>query len=196
MLRLLGFLIGSVVSIGMLLLILGIPDITLSREMVEQIEFDDVIDQIDLDSVPAAVEAIKANIEAIGNNMADEISEIVEKLETEEAPTEQAVKVETEESAPPVTASLQDEAVAEAASAPDPIFENDMRWHSFWNPFRSEIAANGFVTQLEKVTGLDYRVVKIKAGVYEVTFAYQNDSERRTKRSHISSATGLDLHDS
>ena len=55
MLRLLGFLIGSVVSIGMLLLILGIPDITMSREMVEQIEFDDVIDQIDLDSVPAAI---------------------------------------------------------------------------------------------------------------------------------------------
>jgi len=39
-------------------------------------------------------------------------------------------------------------------------------------------------------------VVKIKAGVYEVTFAYQNDSERRTKLSQISSATGLDLPDS
>ena len=196
MIRLLGFLIGSVVSIGMLLLILGIPDITLSREMVEQIEFDDVIDQIDLDSVPATVEAIKANIEAIGNNMADEISEIVEQLETEEAPTEQAVKVETEEPAPPLTSPLQDEAVAVVAPAPDPIIENNLRWYSFWNPFRSEIAANGFVTQLEKVTGLDYRVVKIKAGVYEVTFAYQNDSERRTKLSQISSATGLDLPDS
>ena len=196
MIRLLGFLIGSAVSIGMLLLILGIPDITLSREMVEQIEFDDVIDQIDLDSVPAAVEAIKANIEAIGNNMADEISEIVEKLETEEAPTEQAVKMEIEEPAPPLTSPLQDEAVAVVAPGPGPIIENDLRWYSFWNPFRSEIAANGFVTQLEKVTGLDYRVVKIKAGVYEVTFAYQNDSERRTKLSQISSATGLDLPDS
>ena len=196
MIRLLGFLIGSAVSIGMLLLILGIPDITLSREMVEQIEFDNVIEQIDLDSVPATLEAVKANIQAIGNNMADEISEIVEQLETEEAPTEQAVTMETEEPAPPVTPSLQNEAVAEAVSAPDPIFENDMRWHSFWNPFRSEIAANGFVTQLEKVTGLDYRVVKIKVGVYEVTFAYQNDSERRTKLSQISSATGLDLPDS
>lgn len=196
MIRILGFLIGSAVSIGMLLLILGIPDITLSREMVEQIEFDNVIEQIDLDSVPDTLEAVKANIQAIGNNMADEISEIVEQLETEEAPTEQAVTMETEEPASPVTPSLQDEAVAEAASAPDPIFENDMRWHSFWNPFRSEIAANGFVTQLEKVTGLDYRVVKIKVGVYEVTFAYQNDSERRTKLSQISSATGLDLPDS
>ncbi len=196
MIRLIGFLVGSAVSIGMLLLILGIPDITLSREMVEQIEFDNVIEQIDLDSVPDTVEAVKADIEAIGNNMADEISEIVEQLETEEAPAEQAVKFETEEPASPQTPPLQDEAVAEAVSAPDPIIEKDMRWHSFWNPFRSEIAANGFVTQLEKVTGLDYRVVKIKTGVYEVTFAYQNDTERRTKLSQISSATGLDLPDS
>ena len=90
MIRLIGFLVGSAVSIGMLLLILGIPDITLSREVIEQIDFDDVIEQIDLDSVPATAEAVIASIEAIGNNMADEISEIVEQLETEEAPTEQA----------------------------------------------------------------------------------------------------------
>jgi hypothetical protein len=196
MIRLIGFLVGSAVSIGMLLLILGIPDITLSREMVEQIEFDNVIEQIDLDSVSATVEVVRADIKAIGNNMADEISEIVEQQETVEAPAEQAVKFEIEEPASPQTPLLQDETVAEAVSAPDPIIENDLRWHSFWNPFRSEIAANGFVTQLEKVTGLDYRVVKIKAGVYEVTFAYQNDSERRTKLSRISSATGLDLPDS
>ncbi len=196
MIRLIGFLVGSAVSIGMLLLILGIPDITLSREVVEQIDFEDVIEQIDLDSVPDTLDTVRIDIEAIGNNMADEISEIVEQLETVEAPAEQTVKFETEAPAPPVTAQLQDEAVAEVTLAPEPLIENDMRWHSFWNPFRSEIAANGFVTQLEKVTGLDYRVVKIKAGVYEVTFAYQNDTERRTKLTQISSATGLDLPDS
>ena len=196
MIRLIGFLVGSAVSIGMLLLILGIPDITLSREVIEQIDFDDVIEQIDLESVPDTLQAVRADIQAIGNNMADEISEIVEQLETEEASTEQVVKFETEKPAPPLTPPLQDEAVAVVAPAPDPIIEKDMRWYSFWNPFRSEIAANGFVTQLEKVTGLDYRVVKIKAGVYEVTFAYQNDTERRTKLSQISSTTGLDLPDS
>jgi hypothetical protein len=196
MIRLIGFLVGSAVSIGMLLLILGIPDITLSREVVEQIEFDNVIEQIDFDSVPDTLEAVKADIEAIGNNMADEISEIVEQLESEEPPLEQAVNFETDIPTSPPIPVLQDEAVAETVSAPDPLIENDLRWYSFWNPFRSEIAANGFVTQLEKVTGLDYRVVKIKAGVYEVTFAYQNDSERRTKLTQISSATGLDLPDS
>ena len=72
----------------------------------------------------------------------------------------------------------------------------DPHWYSFWNPFRSEIAASGFVSQLERVTGIDYRVVKVDTGVYEVAFAYSDDAERRIKLSQISAATGLDLPDS
>ena len=74
--------------------------------------------------------------------------------------------------------------------------EIEMRWYSFWNPFRSEIAAQGFVSQLEEVTGLDYRIVKVKAGVYEVAFAYIDDTERTHKLEQISAATGLDLTES
>ena len=70
---------------------------------------------------------------------------------------------------------------------------DELQWYSFWNPFRSQIAASGFVSQLEKVTGLEYRVVKVKTGVYEVAFAYSDDMERRTKLSQISTATELDL---
>jgi hypothetical protein len=77
-----------------------------------------------------------------------------------------------------------------------PALQDELQWYSFWNPFRSEIAARGFVTQLEKVTGLDYRVVKVKTGVFEVAFAYGDDMERRSKLSQISAATGLDLPDS
>jgi hypothetical protein len=74
--------------------------------------------------------------------------------------------------------------------------EIEMRWYSFWNPFRSEIAAKGFVSQLEEVTGLDYRIVKVEAGVYEVAFAYIDDTERTNKLEQISAATGLDLTES
>jgi hypothetical protein len=74
--------------------------------------------------------------------------------------------------------------------------ETEMRWYSFWSPFRSEIAANGFVSQLEDVTGLDYRIVKVKTGVYEVAFAYIDDTERTNKLEQISAATGLDLTES
>ena len=77
--------------------------------------------------------------------------------------------------------------------ADDLPVEKNLKWHAFWNPFRSRIAAEGFVGQLEKVTGLDYRVIKIKAGVYEVAFGYENDAEREDKMSLIASATGLDL---
>ncbi len=76
-----------------------------------------------------------------------------------------------------------------------PAIQDELQWSSFWNPFRSEIAARGFVNQLEKVTGLDYRVVKVRTGVYEVAFAFDSDVERQTKLSQISAATGLDLPD-
>ncbi len=187
MIRLLGFLVGSAVSIGILLLILGVPDIQLSKSVIED---------IDLDSVPHIVDAVRTDIEVVANEVIDEVSEIVDQLETEEPPAEQAAKIETDEAESPPVLPTYEEPGADIDSAPDALVENDLKWHSFWNPFRSEIAATGFVTQLEKVTGLDYRVVKIKAGVYEVTFAYENDSERRTKLTQITSATGLDLPDS
>jgi hypothetical protein len=68
-----------------------------------------------------------------------------------------------------------------------------MRWHSFWSPFGSQIAANGFVSRLEAVTGYDYRVVRIDTDVYEVAFAYTSDDERQQKLAAIASATGLEI---
>jgi hypothetical protein len=73
------------------------------------------------------------------------------------------------------------------------LLPQEQQWYSFWNPFRSEIAARGFVSQLEKVTGLDYRIVKLKTGVYEVAFAYAGDIEKQAKLSQIQAATGLEL---
>ncbi len=99
-------------------------------------------------------------------------------------------------------AAIEDIQADEAVVAPVlPVLpveppEIEMRWYSFWNPFRSEIAAKGFVSQLEEVTGLDYRIVKVEAGVYEVAFAYIDDTERTNKLEQISTATGLDLTES
>ena len=80
----------------------------------------------------------------------------------------------------------------EAEPAVVPELEPDSpNWYAFWSPFRSEIAATGFVDQLERVTGLDYRVVKVKPGVYEVAFAYSDDTEIAGNLSRITAATGL-----
>ena len=77
--------------------------------------------------------------------------------------------------------------------APSDSAEQAQQWYAFWSPFRSEIAASGFVDQLQRVTGLDYRVVKVKPGVYEVAFAYADDDEITINLSQITAATGLQL---
>jgi hypothetical protein len=69
----------------------------------------------------------------------------------------------------------------------------EIQWHPFWSPFSSQIAANGFVGRLESVTGFDYRVVKVRTGVYEVAFAYTEETERLEKMSAIATTAGLEL---
>ena len=103
------------------------------------------------------------------------------------AETETETETETE---PPVLAATEPEVEPETVEALQP---DSQQWYAFWSPFRSEIAASGFVTQLQRVTGLDYRVVKIKAGVYEVAFSYSQDEDIPVNLSQISAATGLDV---
>ena len=107
--------------------------------------------------------------------------------------TESTVQIVEELRAVPdvIVADVKDE--TSEFIADDLPVEKDLKWHAFWNPFRSRIAAEGFVGQLEKVTGIDYLVIKIETGVYEVAFGYEDDAEREDKMSLIASATGLDL---
>jgi hypothetical protein len=84
----------------------------------------------------------------------------------------------------------------EPGPAPEPVTVSHQNWYSFWSPFRSELAANGFVSKLQESTGIDYRVVKVKTGIYEVAFAYLDDEDIQEKLARISAATGLDMSDS
>jgi len=170
MFRLLGVLVGSVTSIGIILLITGIPEFHLEDPAIDQQRFDDAVEKL---------LAKKRDVE----QLAEEIVEVAVDAEPERDPAPEP-SVDTE---PPETGT----AVAAVTE-----FNTDLQWYSFWNPFRSNLAASGFVEQLERVTGLDYRVVKTRTGVYEVAFAYDSDDERRRKLSRISAATGLELPDS
>jgi len=76
------------------------------------------------------------------------------------------------------------------ARAPAP---SETRWYVFWSPFHTEIAANGFVAELQRTTGLDYRVVRIKPGVFEVAFSYSDDADAADKLAQIADASGLDV---
>jgi hypothetical protein len=176
MFRLLGFLIGSATAIIIILLVLGIPEFNLTDPANDQQRFD------------AAVEKLREKqqeVADVAKSMIDEVAAVDDGQNNFEPVTEKALP---ESSAQPLP------------DVPDfadyyPAIQDELQWYSFWNPFRSEIAARGFVTQLEKVTGLDYRVVKVRAGIYEVAFAFDSDVEKRTKLSQISAATGLDLPD-
>ena len=169
MFRILGFILGSAVSIAAIFMVLGVPEIRLPSVEADQARFEAALLKIREKQLAA---------EEIANTM-DEVT----------VPTEAAIERVADETLAPVAADLTNE----VATDPQDIHNPEQHWYEFWNPFRSEIAARGFVSQLEKVTGLDYRIMKIEAGVYQVGFAYFNDNERRIKLSQISAATGLDL---
>ena len=195
MFRILGFLIGSALSIGALFLFLGLPKLTaLSQpEVLEQLE-----------PISQHATEVKEEVVELAEEVANEIRAAIEKLPPvmNEFAREDALDVqETEEPTKvPGTALMANESeeaeitskLASTVTLEEAV-PGTMQWQSFWNPFRSEIAANGFVAQLERVTGLDYRVVRVKPGHYEVAFAYLNDAERRPKLSQIEAATGLEL---
>lgn len=166
MFRFFGFVIGSALAIAAILLLVGLPRLKVAGPLVEA-----------RDPEPATTEALEPATEpepriaelppAAQFAAGDESLEI-----PMEFPTETPVEI-------PVL-------------DPGPAAE-DVHWHAFWNPFRSELAATGFVSRLERVTGLDYRIVKMKPGAYQVAFAYLDDSERVTKLAQIEAATGLNL---
>ena len=176
MFRLLGFLIGSATAITIILLVLGIPEFNLTDPVNDQRRFDAVVEKL---------REKQQEVADVAKTMFDEEAAVDDGKDNIEPVTEKAL---LEPSAQPLP---------DARDFADyyPAIQDELQWYSFWNPFRSEIAARGFVTQLEKVTVLDYRVVKVKTGIYEVAFAFDSDVERRTKLSQISAATGLDLPD-
>jgi len=114
----------------------------------------------------------------------------VEDLATETLPVvEDVAELAAEKTQDGVTDAEIVEPIADVVA----LLPNTQQWYAFWSPFRSEIAAAGFITQLQRVTGLDYRVVKIKPGNYEVAFSYATDGDIPINLSQISAATGLDM---
>jgi len=147
MIKFLGFLTGSAVSIGAILLLLGVPEIPPKPDSPD-------IAQVP-ESTPEPIQSIVPEPPAV----------------TTSRPTPSDPPVEAEQAVAPLA----------------------LQWHSFWSPFSSQIAANGFVSRLESLTGFDYRVVKVRTGVYDVAFAYTDESERLDKLSMIASAASLEL---
>lgn len=191
MFRLIGFLIGSITSILIILLLIGMPNFHLADQQTDQQRFDEAIDKL---------KAKQHEFESVAGRLSEDVARVAETVETgfeTLSNLETPIQSEFLPATPEPAMTIADPAVGELPllAGTETNAMPGTLWFSFWNPFRSEIAANGFVSQLERVTGIDYRVVKVKTGVYEVAFAYNDDGERRDKLSQISAATGLELPD-
>ena len=178
MLRLIGILTGSAIAVAFLIVALGPPRLT------------------------PPTDAVEAAIEEIETPAAAAIAPI-EPDPPREAPAAPVVEPVDESPEIPLT-DEQTEALIEEIFSPQPqpvaadvpatdTTVADENWYAFWSPFRSEIAANGFIAKLQETTGIDYRVFKVKTGVYEVAFAYIDDADIEDKLARISNATGLDM---
>lgn len=183
MIRLIGILIGSAFAVGFLILTLGLPTFEApADDRVYQAPPHDRVSPAPSDeAVPETDPEVIANASPPESVLADP------KQEAEVAVSAVADK---EPGAPRESSSDRPNSPLNAVDLSEPA---EQRWYAFWSPFRSELAADGFVSQLQRTTGLDYRVVKLKPGVYEVAFAYADDEEIQTKLTQISTATGLDL---
>ena len=191
MIRLLGAITGSALALATLLVVIGIPQFK-----AEPSDIDRTVMTLPLPTSP---------VEEADTDMPDKAQAATADTSVPEPASEPAA-IESDEPADIEAASqaasdatVETDAQAELPNEfanqigePVPALEAQ-HWYAFWSPFRSEIAASGFVEQLQRVTGLDYRVVKVKPGVYEVAFAYSDDTDISTSLSQITAATGLQM---
>jgi len=176
MMRLLGVLVGSALAVAALVVFIGVPEFTTENSVA-----GNSVITLPMRGEPTAV----APPEAAQPDADDTVPAVpAPAAATDDAP---AVSEPEQEATPP---GPEPEIMA---TAPVDVIGDLQQWYAFWSPFRSEIAASGFVDQLQRVTGLDYRVVKVKPGVYEVAFAYIDDTEITVNLSQITAATGLQL---
>jgi hypothetical protein len=176
MLRIIGILTGAALAIAFLIVALGVPEFSKREDEVTSEPAFDMTTQLE----PVADVEPEAAVEATPEPEAEL---------TAEAVAEPAPETDYE-------ALVEQIFAPEPEAEPEPAPVLDENWYAFWSPFRSELAANGFVSKLQESTGIDYRVVKIKTGLYEVAFAYSDDEDIQDKLARISAATGLDMSDS
>ena len=184
MLRFVGILIGSALAIGFLVIVIGRPQLSASDSSGSVSEL----------SSSGSVSELVINPEPIENSHAS--GPDLPNTERVTDPKPQGLETDPELGA-------RDAALIEQVFAPEterqeivPVDAEPVvaeHWYAFWSPFRSEIAAQGFVDRLQQTTGIDYRVVRVKTGVYEVAFSYTDDIDIEAKLERIASATGLDM---
>ena len=179
MIRLIGILTGSALAVAAILITLGLPELTASNDVPAQAP------PVVASAAPTALDVVPEFVPQPVATPNTDVNIAASSYETLPAAT--VTEDVTEAVAETVAEIAVDPVVMTPAASPS------QNWFAFWSPFRSELAADGFISELQRTTGLDYRVVKLKPGVYEVAFAYSDPLDRDTKLDRIAAATGLDM---
>ena len=175
MIRIIGFVIGSFLAVGALMALVGTPDF--ERRDGGDARRDAAIENLKRKwEEPAAEPATAAAV----------------------PPADMAGSLPADDDAPaglvgPVGPVDYLPDTGDSPPAPPTVAASEPGWHAFWTPFKTEIAARGFIGRLEAVTGLDYRVTKLRTGAWQVAFAYRSDADVDAALEQIAAATGLDL---
>lgn len=199
MIRLLGAITGSALALAALLVLVGVPQFKAAKKTDEAevvslpLRAEPLAPVMEFDADTAHAGASEAT--ALQSNDLPEEKAAAETAAQEENTETVAESVATDEleTETPVAKNAQADTSQDTGFATEALQIDSPQWYAFWSPFRSEIAASGFVSRLQSVTGLDFRVIKLKPGVYEVAFAYAADEDIPLNLSQISAATGLDL---
>ena len=152
MIRLIGILTGSAIAIATLIIAVGIPTLTSPGSgSVSEPGRSGSVSQLAAPLQP--VDSASTDVTA-GPDMVSVTDPEPDSLVTDPEPGD-AVLVEQ------VFAPEESRDITMPGPQGSAVEDN---WHAFWSPFRSEIAANGFISRLQETTGLDYRVVKVETG--------------------------------
>ena len=90
-------------------------------------------------------------------------------------------------------ASAVDEDVTMEEPLPLPVFQDTIVWQPLWTAFHSELSARGFASRLEHLTGREYRVRRASPWSYQVEVAYKDEEQRDALIEEIQQRTGLVL---
>lgn len=187
MIRLLGVITGSAVAVATLLLFIGIPQFRSDAVQAERTP-------VRLPRPTQAVERPDRKREPEVQAAADSPAEPAADADADDGDSGTAAAPATPVAAADEPGGDGDGAVnRQAAPASQAFPPAEDSWYAFWSPFKSRIAAEGFIARLQSVTGLDYRVVRRAPGAWEVSFSYRDDDDIVRHLSQISAATGLDL---
>jgi len=178
MTRAIGMLVGTLLMLGLFLLVLSAADApTLPREVVNSGAATSPVDTM---PAAAAEVPVENSVDSPGLALTDSAA-LVKQSQPGVEDTGFVLDPQLwNQSMQQHETSSHDDAAA-------------LSRYRVWSPFRSEWAANGFARRLLLATDVPVEVVNESPGNYQVVFSYRDDGERQALVERIETVTGLEL---